>query len=277
MASIINNNILLLNKLIDLIDNKRNSIFKLIDEKRGNVSKEQIKIYINEMAVIIENEKINQEKSQQIANNSSNILPQMTESEDNIETNVIDVPTIDGQNTGSIDNYTNLKTEDKLDIIFHKVLDLTSKVETNRKLINQKFNQTNSSRQQRQRYSEPQLKKNNDKPLKIFNNSFKKPKPFKHQNFRNDRNFYPIYEKYDNILRQQLKQSNNFPTNVFWPQIQTNEYPIQTTQTFASQVRPNYQWNNNRSESFYNQNINSELNSNNNHFLGLSQIIQKKT
>ena len=218
MASIVNIQNSLLNKLIDLIEIKRKSIFKLIDEKRGNVSKEQIKTYINEIVVIIENENINQQMSQQMDSNLSKTPSQISESEDNNQIDVIDVPKSDGQNSGFFDNYKSLKTEDKLDIIFHKVLDLTSKVESNEKLINQNLRQTKSSQQQRQSYFKPQLKRKTDLLMKTSNDN-KLPQIQENRKTRkitNNKNFYPIYESYDNHYRRllQTKQiSSQMPYN----------------------------------------------------------------
>ncbi len=199
---------------------KRDLLFTAIDSKRGNVSKNQIKSYINEMVNLIKSEKINYEKSD---NSLIDITLTPTQNTSNLNSTSINidieesvVPQNSGTNSIKVrktrDDYKNLSSEEKVDLIFHKVLDLTSKVDT--KALNKIQTNCNPDQQNWRKRSfnrKPQ-------PLNRWNNLMsRKNGSHDSNNYKtgqktySSRNFYPIYENFDNYYRylingQQLLQ-----------------------------------------------------------------------
>ncbi len=118
---------------------KRDLLFTSIDSKKGNVPKNQIKIYINEIVNLIKSEKINYEKRD---NSLIDITLTPIQNRPNLNNTYFNIEieeSVHSQNSSTnstevhkaTDDYKNMSSEEKIDLIFHIVLDLTSKVDSN--------------------------------------------------------------------------------------------------------------------------------------------------
>ena len=109
-----NSDLNIFNKLIDLINLKRDFIFNAINTKRGNHNKPEIKDYINQLS----DDLINEIKTQTNALNT----PSTTNSQSlDLDKTVDEIKT----------TFSELSSDEKVDKIFNEVMNLKIKVEEN--------------------------------------------------------------------------------------------------------------------------------------------------
>jgi outer membrane murein-binding lipoprotein Lpp len=194
-----NNILFLLNKINNLMLNKSKLINESIDNKKGNVSKDEVRNWIKELTEIVSNEKNSYELSVNTPTNGETIVIDSQIPVEN-QTNQIHMN----------DNQQDISTQDRTDQLIHQVKTLTTKVEQisqKCQSIEMRLNLTTEEANQRQH--------NRYQNNRQFQNRTGFRNPIRYQK---DRNFYPIYSNYDNNYRRVYNQNMNFKSN------QTNRF-----------------------------------------------------
>ena len=186
-------------KICNLFEIEKQSLIESIDNKKGNVSKDVIKQYLSELTNLVNEEKLKIEKSDEITPTSANSSILTINN-----TNELIDSHINGYDI--VDNRSNIN--EKFDVLFNRVSNLTSKVEQNNEILIREF-EVKTQKFSDQKNGKFERKQKNRRQI---NSS---------QQYGKDRNFYPIYEKSDNNYRQQLYQQNvqNYTNTIIGKQL----------------------------------------------------------
>lgn len=231
--------LLMFTKISDLITAKRDSIMEAIDRKSGNIARDNIKQFINDLTDVVINE-VNDIK------NNTNITPTNINNDNDVlsvsqtNANLNECLSTQSINLSQIKHkFTELSTDDKINELFAKVIDLSEKVDKNSEFV-QKFNSSSKPNYFYQR-NDNQRKTPNKRQYSNYFRNYANRGYYSNNNYRNnnyrDTSYRNSYR--DNNYRDINYRNNNYRDNNY----RDNNY------------RDNYRGNNNRDNNYRDSNF----------------------